>query len=225
MRRLFLVTFLSALVVLVLPPTRAQASTIGFDGGVGCGDPPIFSETFTFAANQDGGFCAGFGNHSGMNFDSLTLLTTIPTVSPTIFCSPEPYFLSCNYSEDIAANTLTIQFFGLDGTFGTHHGIPVAPDCTAGSLCLPGTPQPDNFFINLNNPVCPPTGGPCTQPFDALGAGDWLTNGDPNIFNIVANVREPTSVPEPATWLMLLTGVGVLLAGSRSARSGPAAAG
>src|SRR5262249_56390561 len=123
-----------------------------------------------------GGFCTGFGNHSGMNFDSLSFTTTIPNVSPTFNCSPEPFFLTCEFIEDRAANTLTILFFGLDGPRGTHHGIPVAPPCPIDFFC----PQPpDNFFINLNNIVCDPS-GVCAPPSDTNGTGDWLPNGVPN---------------------------------------------
>jgi hypothetical protein len=213
---------------LILLPTWAQASEITFEGGSGCDDPPIFSQAFSFTANSNGGFCTGFGNHSGVNFDSLKLVTAIPTVGPTLFCSPEPFFLSCDLIEDIAANTLTILFFGLDGSIGTHHGIPVAPDCPVGANCLPGVLPPDNFFINLNNLVCPPAGGPCAQPHDANGTGDWLTNGSPNVFNVTANVTnvpEPgAEVPEPGTWALLLSGTGVLLVRARLTRNGPVTA-
>src|SRR2546423_14589593 len=141
-----------------------------------------------------------------MNFDSVTFVETLPNVSPTFNCSPEPFFLFCDFIEDTSANTLTIFFHGLDGRTGGHHGIPVAPDCPIDTNCLPGVPPPDNFFINLNNLVCPPTGGPCTQPHDTNGTGDWLTNGSPSAFSVAANL------PEPGTWMLLLGGVGALLA-------------
>src|SRR5262249_8128494 len=113
--------------ILILTSAWAQASEISFQGGPGCSSGnPIFGHVFTFTANAVGGFCAGFGNDSGMNFDSLKFVTTIPTVNPNFFCSPEPYFLSCGFTMDTTANTLTILFSGLDGT---HHGIPVAPPC------------------------------------------------------------------------------------------------
>ena len=199
--------------ILILAPVWAQAADMSFDGGSGCDDPPIFSQQFTFTSNSHGGFCTGFGNHSGMSFGSLTFVTAIPNVSPTMNCSPEPFFAFCNFFEDTAAGTLTILFFGLDRT---HQGIPVAPDCPVGSTnCLPGLPPPDNFFINLNNPVCPPTGGPCTQPWDTNGTGDWLTNGSAVTFSVAANL------PEPGTWALLLGGVGALLARARLARNGP----
>lgn len=206
--------------ILILLPTWAQASDISFDGGFGCDDPPIFNGVFSFSANSNGGFCTGFGNHSGVNFDSLTFVTTIPTVSPFFSCSPEPFFTSCDFIEDAAANTLTILFFGLDGPLGSHHGIPVAPDCPVGTPCLPGVPPPDNFFINLNNRTCPPIGGACTQPNDSNGTGDWLANGLPNVFRVAANVREPASVPEPGTWTLLLGGIGALLARAKLTRKG-----
>jgi hypothetical protein len=197
---------------LILLPTWARAADISFEGGSGCDDPPIFGQFFTLTANSHGGFCTGFGNHSGMGFDSLTFVTTIPNVSPTFNCSPEPFFAFCEFIEDTAANTLTILFFGLDRT---HQGIPVAPDCPVGTNCLPGVPPPDNFFINLNNFVCPPTGGPCAPPNDTNGTGDWLTNGVPSSFSAAANV------PEPETWALLLVGAGALLARVRLARNGP----
>src|SRR4030095_6209570 len=133
---------------------------ISFDGGSGCDDPPIFSQVFQLNANTSGGFCTGFGNHSGRNFDSLRFVTTIPNANPNdpFLCSPEPFFLQCTFTLDTVNNILTIDFFGLDVRGGTHQGIPVAPDCPVGTDCLP----PDNFFINLNHPLRSATGGPCT---------------------------------------------------------------
>ena len=192
--------------ILILLPTWAQADDFSFDGGSGCSDPPIFGLQFTFNVNSNGGFCSGFGNHSGMNFDSLRFTTPIGTTSP--FCSPEPFFLECTFSLDTVNNILTIDFFGLDRT---HQGIPVAPDCPVGTDCLP----PDNFFINLNNRVCPPTGGPCTQPFEANGTGDWVPG---STVSGAAN-----GVPEPGTWALLLGGAGALLARIRLERKSRAA--
>lgn len=196
--------------ILILAPAWAKASDMSFEGGSGCSDPPIFSQAFTFTANSNGGFCSGFGNHSGTNFDSLTFTTSIPNVSPTFLCSPEPFFTTCDFIQDTAANTLTIEFFGLDGPLGTHHGIPVATGCSFQIDCLP----PDNFFLNLNNPVCGRLG--CAQPFDANGTGDWLTNGAPITFSATAN-----GVPEPGTWALLLGGACVLLARARLRRNAP----
>src|SRR5713226_3178875 len=96
--RLFLVIFSS----LLLTANRAQADDMSFAGGSGCGDPPIFSQVFTFTANSNGGFCTGFGNHSGANFDSLRFTTSIPNANPSapFLCSPEPFFLNCTFSLD-----------------------------------------------------------------------------------------------------------------------------
>src|SRR5712692_10239860 len=105
--------------ICVLLPTWAQASDVSFDGGSGCDDPPIFSQVFMFTANTNGGLCRAFGNHSGMNFDSLRFVTTIPTVSSTFLCSPGPFFTDCAFSVDTVNHTLTLNFFGLDGPTGT----------------------------------------------------------------------------------------------------------
>src|SRR6266852_3170781 len=80
--------------ILILLPAWAQAEDFSFEGGSGCSDPPIFSQVFTFTANSNGGFCTGFGNHSGVNFDSLRFVTTIPNANPTapFICSPQPFF-------------------------------------------------------------------------------------------------------------------------------------
>src|SRR5262245_40670484 len=196
------------LAICILAPTWAPAEEFSFDGGSGCSDPPIFGQFFTFSANSSGGFCTGFGNHSGRNFDSLQFVTTIPNVSPTLNCSHEPYFLFCDFFEDTAANTLTILLHGLDRT---HTGIPVAPPCPIDFFC----PQPpDNFFINLNNVVCDPS-GLCAPPHDTNGRGDWLTNGVPVSFSVTANA------PEPATWVLMLVGAGALLARVRLMRKKP----
>jgi hypothetical protein len=166
--------------ILLLLPAWAQASDFSFDGGSGCGDPPIFSTIFTLpAANSTGGMCKGFGNHnsSGVNFNSLdfTAPFPIPTSDPFL-CSPGPFFLNCDFNVDgvifhsgdhiTSGSMITVEFFGLDGPLGTHHGIPYDPNINPTT----GLPE-DNFFINLNNPgVC--TLSPCPQPFSDTAAGD-----------------------------------------------------
>src|SRR5713226_2692275 len=81
--------------ILILLPAWAQAADMSFEGGSGCDDPPIFSQVFPFTANSSGGFCTAFGNHSGVNFDSLKFITTIPNAHPSdpFLCSPGPFFL------------------------------------------------------------------------------------------------------------------------------------
>src|SRR5262249_27102674 len=84
--------------ILIMAPAWAQASDFSFDGGSGCGDPPIFSTIFTLpATNSSGGMCKGFSNQTGVNFDSLRFTTSIPNANPSdpFNCSPEPFFLSC----------------------------------------------------------------------------------------------------------------------------------
>jgi hypothetical protein len=214
---------------LVLLPAWARAADMSFDGGSGCSDPPIFSQQFFLPpANATGGLCRAFGNHSGTNFDSLKFTTAFPNANPrdTFLCSADPFFLSCDFivdgtifhSGDLISpgptNTITVEFFGLDrpGPGATHNGIPVVPACPPTIECGPG----DNFFINLNNPVCDANGGNCRQPFSDTAAGDWLVNGSPLVFSGAAN-----GVPEPGTWMLLLGGIGALLARARLARNGP----
>ena len=195
---------------LILLPAWARADNMSFDGGSGCSDPPITSQQFFLPpANATGGMCRAFGNHSGTTFTSLKFTTAFPNANPNdaLVCSPAPFFLNCDFNVDgrpvpsgshiTSGQTITVEFFG---TNADHLGIPDAGSAT------------DNFFINLNNPVCPPTGGPCTQPFSDTAAGDWLVNGSPVTFTGAAN-----GVPEPGTWMLLLGGVGALLARPRLA--------
>src|SRR5262249_49623681 len=98
--------------ICILLPAWAQASDFGLEGGSGCSDPPIFSQIFTFTVNSHGGFCTGFGNHSGVNFDSLRFVTTLPSGSPMFHCFSEPFFANCGFTFDTAHNTVTIDFFG-----------------------------------------------------------------------------------------------------------------
>src|SRR5713226_4586438 len=142
--------------ILILLPAWAQAADMSFDGGSGCSDPPIFNQMFSFTVNTHGGFCSGFANHSGKNFDSLNLV--LPTMSSTFLCPPDPFFTNCAPTFDTAHNTLTILFSGLDGT---HHGIPVHPTCPPDHVC-----PIDDFFINLNNCITTPLTGGCSQPHD-----------------------------------------------------------
>src|SRR6266853_4509707 len=126
----FLTRCLLCFAFLIVVPSLAHASEIGFDGGSDCNSGvPLLSDVFSFTANSSGGFCSGFGNHSGMNFDSLRIVTTIPTLSTPFNCSAAPFFTSCDFTEDTVANTLTILFHGVDRE---HSGIPVAPDCPVG---------------------------------------------------------------------------------------------
>jgi hypothetical protein len=214
-------SLLLLLALLILAPAWAPAADMSFAGGSGCGDPPIFGEIFSLPpTNATGGMCKGFGNHSGANFDSLMFTTSLTNANPSdpFLCSPQPFFLDCGFSVDgsprllpsgsfiTSGNTITVEFFGLNAD---HRGIPP----TTALNPLTGGPA-DNFFINLNNPVCG-TNGVCSQPFSDTAAGDWLTNGVPVTFTAAAN-----GAPEPGTWALLLGGCGVLLARARAARNG-----
>jgi hypothetical protein len=195
---------------LILLPALARADDFSWEGGSGCSDPPIFSEIFTLpATNASGGMCKGFGNHSGVPFTSLKFTTRIPDAnSDLMLCSGGSFFTTCDFVLDTINDTITVEFFGLDRT---HQGIPVAPGCSLTIDCV----LPDNFFINLNNPtVCPPNGGPCTQPLSDTAGGDWLKGGVSETFAMVAN----NAVPEPRSGVFLLTALGALWAGMRTAR-------
>src|SRR5215510_12964567 len=86
--------------VLIVAPKWAQGSDMSFDGGSGCGDPPIFSEVFNLpAVNASGGMCKAFGNGTGVNITSFKFTAPLPNASPTdpFLCSPAPFFLSCDF--------------------------------------------------------------------------------------------------------------------------------
>ncbi len=185
-------------------PTLVRAEDMSFGDSGACSDPSITSDVFTLPpTNSTGGLCLAFGNHSGGGFSSISLTTTIPDANTDpMLCSGGPFFTTCDFVVDTADDTITVEFFGLDSD---HQGIPAVPP-NIGNLDL----SPDNFTINLNNPICPPTGGECTQTADANGTGDWLTGGEPVVFTGFAN-----GVPEPAAWMLLLGGIGALLARGR----------
>jgi hypothetical protein len=148
--------------------------------------------------------CLAFGNHTGAPITSLKFTTTIPDANTDpMRCSTGPYFEFCDYVVDTVDNTITVEFFG---TNSDHPGIPVAPGCTLAITCVP----PNNFSINLNNPVCDAT-GLCSQPTSASAAGDWLVGGQPVVFTGFVN----GAVPEPAAWELLLIGMIALMALAR----------
>jgi hypothetical protein len=194
---------LPLLAILVLAPALARADDMGFSGGSGCDDPPIFSDIFELPpTNATGGMCRAFGNFTGGPITSLKFTTTIPDPNADpMTCSPAPFFATCDFVVDTLDDTITVEFFGnID-----HPGIPVIP---------PGGRVVDNFFINLNKPVCDPLTGLCTQPADANGTGDWLLGGQPEIF-----IAEANGAPEPAAWMLLLGGISALLARARVKRT------
>jgi hypothetical protein len=202
---------LPLLAILVLAPALARGDDFSFGDSGGCSDPPITSQIFTLPpTNGNGGMCLDFGNHSGTPFTSLKFTTSIPdadianpSTNPRL-CSGGPFFTTCDFVVDTLDDTITVEFFGLDSS---HHGIPVIP---------PGIDRnPNNFEINLNNPVCDPLTGICTQPTSTNnGTGDWVTNGTADVFTGAAN-----GVPEATTLALLLGGIGALLARSRFQRN------
>jgi len=193
---------------LLLLPAWARADDFSLAGDSSCSDPPIFTEIFTLpAANSSGGMCLAFGNHSGAPFTSLKFTTQIPDPNThDMLCSGGQFFANCDYIVDTLNDTITVEFFGLDDR---HPGIGVAPGCTID--CLPT----NNFFINLNNPTnCDPSGNNCTQPNLNTAAGDWRNGTVGSTFTGTAN-----AVPEPSSWVFLLTALGALVARTRIARN------
>ena len=195
---------------LILLPAWARADDFSFSGdSTGCSDPPpITMQQFSVTPNMSGGLCLAFGNHSGVTFGSLKFTAPFPNanVDDALQCSPGPFFASCDFVVDgrkydsgahvTAGNTITVEFSG-NADFP---GIPDAGDRT------------NNFVINLNNPDA--AGG---QPTSDAGAGDWLLNGHPDVFEAVAN---DAVVPEPRYGWVVLAMLGALVARIWMAKTG-----
>jgi hypothetical protein len=195
----------------ILAPTLAHAGTFVLGGGGDCSDPPgIFSQVFSFSADTAGGSCAAFGNHSGTSFNSLAITTALPDDLSNLYCSGGNFFEFCSFTVDVPNDLLTIKLFG---TNDSHPGIASIPTCSLDIECGPT----DNFSINLNDLVCDPAGR-CTQSTSDTGSGGWLTGGSPDAFTAAAN---GAAVPEPASAVFLIVGLGAVLARRRLAKHPP----
>ena len=147
------------------------------------GDPgiglPITSTTFSFGANGSGGGFLQFMNESGADWFGLAVQVTQPT-GTIISCSGGPFFSDCLISSIDQGNGSSL--FSLNFT---------------SRVKLSGITNGEYFTINLNNLV----NG--VQPTDPNGTGGWGPSAD---FNAQVTDSLP-SVPEPATWVLLFSGL------------------
>lgn len=224
-------TFLFA--ILIALPVCGRAADMSLDGGSGCTDPPITMLAFTMdpvtgtGVTGTGGMCKHFGNHTGSSFTTLSFTTAFPThnlgVDPFL-CSGGTVFEFCDFIVDgsprhhssgdfisSGGSTITVEFFGINSD---HPGIP--------DLGPTAPLTADNFYLNLNNPVCSPA-GICSQPNVDPGAGDWIDPSSPSGSPTGSKIVFAANVPEPASWMLLLSAAGALLARNRLRKPGSAA--
>jgi len=129
---------------------------------------PIFSSSFTFQANSQGGGILSFINESGFTWDKLDFIVNLPSMS-SFACAPEPFFSFCLIQPTEISGGRTTYDIALIGP-GTRGGI--------------GDKVP--FSINLNDFISDGVQNP-----DPNGAGGWEPN---NSFAGTANAPEPSSI-------------------------------
>jgi PEP-CTERM motif len=169
------------------------------DPSIGIGDPDCNSfkfgtpgtigpdGTFTFSSNTSGGGFFGFCNESGAILTNvrLTFIDT-PQFQPDDIICKSDVFLICTKSLDTETNVFTLFFFGTKTDSNGDSG---------------GIPEHQLMIVNLNDPLtghtdqCVPS-----QHNNCNGnAGGW--GETPIAFS------GATNVPEPASLLLVSTGV------------------
>ncbi|HEX4769569.1 MAG TPA: PEP-CTERM sorting domain-containing protein [Bryobacteraceae bacterium] len=131
------------------------------------GDPPdptiIFSNAFSFTANNLGGGDFSFVNGSNNRWTELDIFATLPELE-AITCGPGP-FITCTPTPLAPGATKPLPF---DIIFGPAPNGGIAPG--------------EGFSINLNDNG--------TTNTDPNGPGSW---GNDASFNITANTPEPAA--------------------------------
>jgi hypothetical protein len=143
---------------------------------------PVFSTSFSFSSNGNGGGVLSFINESQLDWKGLAVQVTQAT-GTVISCSGGPFFSDCLISS--IPETGGISLFTLNFALRTKGG---------------GLLNNEPFTINLNDLV----GN--TQPTDPNGSGGWGPNT-----SFAAQVTDSTDPsPEPATFFLL--GLALVLA-------------
>ena len=140
---------------------------------------PITTTNFTFVDNNNGGGIFTFVNESNVTWTKLDFAVTLPSNS-TFACGSGPFFTFCQIAPTLQAGGTTLYDISLTGP----------------SVARGGLGNGVSFTINLNDFIASGLQNP-----DPNGSGGWLPN---NSFNGTANDFSP----EPASWLLLLTGLG-----------------
>jgi hypothetical protein len=136
---------------------------------------PIFSPSFSYYSNANGGGFVSFVNQSQFDWKGLAVQIIQPT-GTIISCSGGPYFPTCLISS--IPQTGGLSLFTLNFTLRTKEG---------------GLPNGEFFTINLNDFIGE------IQPADPNGKGGW---GAYTSFNARATDLAYAS-PEPSTFFLL----------------------
>jgi hypothetical protein len=176
------------LAILTIGTPLARSSAVYSMGDPGTGTP--VTSNFIFGSDPAGGGVLSFNNVSGVLWNSLEISVTEP-IATQITILPGLFFNSNQFSSTPDPGGVTSRFtIGLFNT-GTGSG---------------GIPDGQFFTINLNNLI----GN--QQNTDPNGAGGW---GPETQFSAAANSVNVSGSPEPASTLLVITGLGLVGWGSR----------
>jgi hypothetical protein len=187
--------YVLGLALLAMAATLAQADPV--DPVFSMDDPttgtPVTSQNFAFGSDPAGGGVFAFVNNSGILWQNLEITVIEPTNS-AITILPGLFFNTEQFSSAPMSNGMSLFTIGLFNTGAGSGGI-----------------ANNQFFtINLNDLVNN------AQPSDPNGAGGWGPDAD---FTAAANALPgapgtPVS-PEPASMLLIATGLGLVWFGAR----------
>lgn len=123
-------------------------------------------------------------------------------------CTP---FFQNSADATLAAQALLDQVFvdTLSGSFDSNPGLTLF--CSGMTYCLMAVPY-------TGAPSVDTEGAFNTATIDSVSYTPWVYNGSPYIVPLNVAVFSP-SVPEPATWMMMLLGFGGIAASVRARRS------